>query len=287
LKISDGAKMKKEVSCENIISLVKKGYIKACIELPKELISALKKALEKEKNPLAKIVLEILLENAQIAKRERLPLCQDTGIAVVWIKKGERIVTKDLESAINEGLYLAYKEGFLRASVCEPLSRKNTNTNTPAIVHYEIVSEDVLEIYLMPKGCGSENMSALCMLSPSAGIEGIKKFVIETVKRAGPNPCPPIIVGIGIGGNFEKVALLSKKALFRPLGEPHPDKEIARLEKEILEEINNLGIGPLGFGGETTCLGVHIETYPCHIASLPVAVNIQCHSARIERIKIL
>ncbi|PMP96635.1 MAG: fumarate hydratase, partial [Thermodesulfobacterium geofontis] len=171
--------------------------------------------------------------------------------------------------------------------VCDPLTRKNTLTNTPAIIHYEIISEDIFEIYLMPKGCGSENMSALCMLSPSVGIEGIKKFVIEIVKKAGPNPCPPIIVGVGIGGNFEKVALLAKRALFRLLGESNPDPEIAKLEKELLEEINSLGIGPLGFGGKITCLGVHIETYPCHIASLPVAVNIQCHSARLARIKLI
>ena len=279
--------MKKEIPYEETVSLIKEGYIKACKNLSQEVKEAFKKALEKEENFLAKVVLEILLENAEIAEKENLPLCQDTGIPVVWVKIGESIRVNNLEKAINEGLYLAYKEGFLRASVCDPITRKNTNTNTPAIIHYEIVAEDVFEIYLMPKGCGSENMSALCMLSPSKGIEGIKEFVIETVKKAGPNPCPPIILGVGIGGNFEKSALISKKALFRPLGKKHPNPEIARLEEELLKEINNLGIGPLGFGGETTCLGVHIETCPCHIASLPVAVNIQCHSARIVRIKIL
>ncbi|MCD6489127.1 MAG: fumarate hydratase [Thermodesulfobacterium sp.] len=279
--------MKKEISYEETVSLIKEGYIKACKNFSQEVKEAFKKALEKEENLLAKAVLEILLKNAEIAEKENLPLCQDTGIPVVWVKIGEGIRVKNLEKAINEGLYLAYKEGFLRASVCDPLTRKNTNTNTPAIIHYEIVAEDIFEIYLMPKGCGSENMSALCMLSPSKGIEGIKEFVIETVKKAGPNPCPPIILGIGIGGNFEKSALISKKALFRPLGKKHPNPEIARLEEELLKEINILGIGPLGFGGKTTCLGVHIETCPCHIASLPVAVNIQCHSSRIARIKIL
>ncbi len=279
--------MKKEISYEEIVERVKEGYIRACRELSEEVVFALKKALEKEENSLARMVLEILLENTEIAKKEGLPLCQDTGIPVCWIKIGEEVKVKNLEKALNEGLYLSCKEGFLRASVCDPLTRENTQTNTPAIVHYEVVPEDVLEIYLMPKGCGSENMSALKMLSPSAGIEGIKKFVVETVKKAGPNPCPPIVVGVGIGGNFEKSALLSKKALFRPLGTPHPDTKIAELEREILEDINNLGIGPLGFGGKTTALAVHIETYPCHIASLPVAVNIQCHSARTVRIKIL
>jgi fumarate hydratase subunit alpha len=279
--------MKREISYEEIVNLVKEGYIKACRELPQEVIEAFNKALEAEENSLAKVVLEVLFQNAEIARKEGLPLCQDTGIPVVWVRIGEDVKVKNLEKAINEGLYLSYKEGFLRASVCDPLTRKNTQTNTPAIIHYEIVPEDVLEIYLMPKGCGSENMSALCMLSPSAGIEGIKKFVIETVKKAGPNPCPPITVGIGIGGNFEKSALISKKALFRPLGMPHSDPEIAKLEKELLEEINNLGIGPLGFGGKTTALAVHIETCPCHIASLPVSVNIQCHSARVAKIKIL
>ncbi|PMP66414.1 MAG: fumarate hydratase [Thermodesulfobacterium geofontis] len=279
--------MKREISYEKIVSLVKENYFKACLKLPEEQIFAFKKALEKEENLLAKAIFEILLKNAELAEKKSLPLCQDTGIPVVWVRIGEKIKVNNLEKAINEGLYLAFKEGCLRASVCDPLTRKNTLTNTPAIIHYEIISEDIFEIYLMPKGCGSENMSALCMLSPSVGIEGIKKFVIEIVKKAGPNPCPPIIVGVGIGGNFEKVALLAKRALFRPLGESNPDPEIAKLEKELLEEINSLGIGPLGFGGKITCLGVHIETYPCHIASLPVAVNIQCHSARLARIKLI
>ena len=182
---------------------------------------------------------------------------------------------------------MAQKEGYLRPSVCDPLTRKNTGTNTPAVIHYEIVPEDIFEIELLPKGCGSENMSALAMLSPSAGVEGIKNFVIETVKKAGPNPCPPVIVGVGIGGDFEKSALLAKRALYREIGALNSDPEIAKIEKELLEKINTLGIGPLGFKGKITCLAVHIETHPCHIASLPVAVNIQCHCARIFKIKFL
>lgn len=268
---------------------VKEGYIRACKELPEEVLKALEEALEKEELPLAKAVLEVLIENAKIAKKERLPLCQDTGIPIVWIKMGVNLglAISKLEEAINKGLFRAYKEGLLRASVCDPLSRKNTGTNTPAIIHYDLVDENILEIDMLPKGCGSENMSALSMLSPAEGMEGIKRFVIETVKKAGPNPCPPITIGVGIGGSFEKAALLSKEALFRPLGTHNPDPKIAELENQILDEINRLNIGPLGLKGKTTALGVHIETYPCHIASLPVAVNIQCHANRSTRIKIL
>ncbi len=279
--------MNKKVSYEQVVSAVKEEYIKACKKLPGNVIKIFEEALKREKNLLAKAVLEVLIENNRIAEKEGLPLCQDTGIPVVWVRIGERIKIENLEKAINEGLALAQKEGYLRASVCDPFTRKNTGTNTPAVIHYEIVPEDILEIELLPKGCGSENMSALAMLSPSVGIEGIKNFVIEIVKKAGPNPCPPVIVGVGIGGDFEKAALLAKKALFRELGSLNPDPKIAKLEKELLLKINELGIGPLGLGGETTCLGVHIETYPCHIASLPVAVNIQCHCARIFKIKFL
>lgn len=268
---------------------VKEGYIKACKELPDEVLKALKEALNRETTLLSKAVLEVLIENAKIAKLENLPLCQDTGIPIIWIKLGTGLNLKisKLEKAIDEGLFEAYKEGLLRASVCDPISRENTKTNTPAIIHYELVDQNVLEIEILPKGCGSENMSDLCMLPPSEGIEGVKKFVIETVKKAGPNPCPPVTLGIGIGGSFEKAALLSKKALFRPLGTFNKNPDIAKLESQILEEINNLQIGPLGFKGKITALAVHIETYPCHIASLPVAVNIQCHAHRIARIKIL
>lgn len=279
--------MSEEISYQEIVNKVKEAYIRACKSLPPEVLESLTKSLDEETEPLAKAVLEVLLENAEIARKENLPICQDTGIPVVWVKIGEEVCIKNLEKAINEGLFLAYKEGLLRASVCEVLTRKNTGTNTPAVIHYELVPGKVLEIDLLPKGCGSENMSALAMLPPSAGIEGIKRSVVEIVKKAGPNPCPPVTVGVGIGGTFEKAALLAKKALFRPFGTSHPEEEIAKLEKELLSEINSLMIGPLGLKGKTTALAVHIETYPCHIASLPVAVNFQCHAYRIAKIKFL
>lgn len=277
----------KTISYREVVEAVKRGYIETCVKLPQEVKNVLRKAYFEEENLLAQAVLEVLMENAEIAEKENLPLCQDTGIPVVWVRIGEEIRIKNLERAINEGLELACKEGYLRASVCDPLTRKNTQTNTPAVIHYEILEEEVFELWLMPKGCGSENMSRTLMLSPSQGWEGIKEFVIETVKKAGPNPCPPLIVGVGIGGTFEKSALLAKKALFRNLGTSNLDQEIAKLEKELLEEINALGIGPLGFGGKTTALAVHLESYPCHIASLPVSVNLQCHSARKICLKLL
>ncbi len=276
-----------KIERSQIIEEVKKGYINACKVLSESVKRKLAEALEQETNPLARAVLEVLLENAELAKKENLPICQDTGIPVVWVKIGERVEVEGLSDAVNEGLKLAREEGLLRASVCDPISRKNTGTNTPAVIHYELVPEEVLEIWLMPKGCGSENMSALAMLSPSAGLEGVKNFVIETIKKAGPNPCPPLTVGVGIGGDFEKCALLAKKALFRDYGQKNPDPKLAELEEELLSKINELGIGPLGLGGKTTCLEVRIETAPCHIASLPVAVNVQCHAARTVKLKLV
>jgi fumarate hydratase subunit alpha len=275
-----------KISREKVVEEVKKGYINACKVLSESVKRRLAEALEEETNPLAKAVLEVLLENAELAQKENLPICQDTGIPVVWVKIGEKVEVEGLSEAINEGLKLAREEGLLRASVCDPLTRKNTGTNTPAVIHYELVPGEELEIWLMPKGCGSENMSALVMLSPSAGLEGVKNFVIETIKKAGPNPCPPVTVGVGIGGDFEKCALLAKKALFRDYGEKNPDPKLAELEEELLLKINELGIGPLGLGGKTTCLEVRIETAPCHIASLPVAVNVQCHAARTVKLKL-
>lgn len=276
-----------KIERSQIIEEVKKGYINACKVLSESVKRKLAEALEQETNPLARAVLEVLLENAELAKKENLPICQDTGIPVVWVKIGERVEVEGLSDAVNEGLKLAREEGLLRASVCDPISRKNTGTNTPAVIHYELVPEEVLEIWLMPKGCGSENMSALAMLSPSAGLEGVKKFVIDTIKKAGPNPCPPVTVGVGIGGDFEKCALLAKKALFRDYGQKNPDPKLAELEEELLSKINELGIGPLGLGGKTTCLEVRIEASPCHIASLPVAVNLQCHAARTVKLKLV
>ncbi len=269
-----------------IVEKVAQGVVEAARKLPQEVISALEAASEKEASPLAQKTLSLLIENASLAQREGLPLCQDTGILVAWVELGEEVQVKGLSEAINEGVAKGYEEGFLRKSVADPLSRKNTGTNTPAVIHLNLVPGDKLKISLMPKGCGSENMSRLAMLPPAAGLSGVKRFVLETVAQAGPNPCPPVTIGVGIGGTFEKAALLAKKALFRPLSAPHPEPRIAALEEELLEEVNRLGIGPLGFGGRTTALSVKVETFPTHIASLPVAVNLQCHAARAKTIEL-
>jgi fumarate hydratase subunit alpha len=278
------------ISFDKLKEEVKKAYISSCIKLPNSVKELFKQARNKEvEGSLAQKVFDILLQNAEIAERESLPLCQDTGIPVILVRISEGLtIPNGLEKAINDGIAEAVKEGYLRASVAHPLTRENTGTNTPAVIHYEIVPGDELfEIWAMPKGCGSENMSRLAMLKPADGIEGIKNFVLETVKLAGPNPCPPVIVGVGIGGSFEHCAFLAKKALFRELGTPNPDPKVKALEEELLSEINKLGIGPLGFGGKTTALAVHVEIAHTHIASLPVAVNFLCHSARIAKIKFL
>jgi fumarate hydratase subunit alpha len=278
------------ISLEKLKEEVKKAYISSCIKLPNSIKELFKQARNKEEEgSLAQWVFDILLQNAEIAERESLPLCQDTGIPVILVRISEGLtIPTGLESAINAGVAEAVKEGYLRASVAHPLTRENTGTNTPAIIHYEIVpGKELFEIWVMPKGCGSENMSRLAMLKPADGLEGIKNFVLETVKLAGPNPCPPLIMGVGIGGSFEHCAFLAKKALFRELGTPNPDPKVKALEEELLSEINKLGIGPLGFGGKTTALAVHVEVAHTHIASLPVAVNFLCHSARIVKIKFL
>jgi fumarate hydratase subunit alpha len=278
------------VSFEKLKEEVKKAYISSCIKLPNSVKELIKQARNKEvEGSLAQKVFDILFQNAEIAERESLPLCQDTGIPVILVRISEGLtIPNGLEKAINAGVAEAVKEGYLRASVAHPLTRENTGTNTPAVIHYEIVPGDKLfEIWVMPKGCGSENMSRLAMLKPADGLEGIKNFVLETVKLAGPNPCPPLIVGVGIGGSFEYCAFLAKKALFRELGTPNPDPKVKALEEELLSEINKLGLGPLGFGGKTTALAVHVEVAHTHIASLPVAVNFLCHSARIAKIKFL
>jgi len=278
------------ISLDKLKEEVKKAYIFSCIKLPNSVKELFIQARNKEvEGSLAQKVFDILLQNAEIAERESLPLCQDTGIPVILVRISEGLtIPTGLEKAINAGIAEAVKEGYLRASVAHPLTRENTGTNTPAVIHYEIVPGDELfEIWIMPKGCGSENMSRLAMLKPADGIEGIKDFVLETVKLAGPNPCPPLIVGVGIGGSFEHCAFLAKKALFRELGTLNPDPKVKALEEELLFEINKLGIGPLGFGGKTTALAVHVEVAHTHIASLPVAVNFLCHSARIAKIKFL
>lgn len=271
----------RHISPQEITSKVKELCIRAACGLGSDVVLALEGFRGKEESPLGKEVLDQIIENAQIALKEDAPMCQDTGIAVFFVEIGRKVsIDGSLEDAINEGVRQGYKEGYLRKSVCHPLTRKNTGDNTPAIIHTNIVDGDKVKITIAPKGAGSENMSRLAMLKPSQGLPAIKDFVINTVKEAGGNPCPPIILGIGIGGNFEKSALLAKEALLRNVGTPNPDKELDSLEKELLDKVNNLGIGPMGFGGRTTALAVHIKTAPCHIASLPVAVNIQCHAAR-------
>lgn len=272
------------VSAAEITAKVRELCIAAAYDLPEDAIAAFRQALEKEESPQGKAIFEELLENARVATIERIPYCQDTGLAVVFVKKGPRVTIEGgtLTQAITEGVSKGYTEGYLRASaVAEPLfDRKNTKDNTPPIIHIEESDEDELVITLVPKGAGSENMSRLVMLTPSAGWEGVKAEVVETVRRAGANPCPPIVVGVGIGGNFEQSAYLAKKALTRTLGEPHPDPRWAALERELLEEVNKTGIGPQGLGGTVTALAVHIEFYPTHIASLPVAINLGCHAYR-------
>lgn len=279
----------KRINKQDIVNAVKSLYIDAAIYLPDDVSQALKRAFEREKG-LSKEILWQIIENQKVAFEERIPLCQDTGIAVIFVEWGTEVVYQDGDpkEAFNEGVRLAVQEGYLRASVVDDpiFERKNTKDNTPCIVHFELVKGDKVRIILAPKGAGSENMSALKMLKPSQGLEGVKDFIIDTVRRAGGNPCPPIIVGVGIGGNFEKCALLAKKALLRKLGEANRNPDYAKLERELLELINSLQIGPMGIGGETTALAVHIEYAPCHIASLPVAVNIQCHSARHKEIEL-
>lgn len=252
-----------------------------------DVLAALERAYREEVSPAGKDILRQLIENARLACEESLPMCQDTGFAVVFLEIGQdvHVTGGDLYSAVNEGVRKGYSDGFLRKSILgHPFERKNTGDNTPAVIHCCIVPGDKLKITVAPKGGGSENMSGLKMLKPAEGVAGVKKFVLEQVSNAGPNPCPPIIVGVGIGGTFEKAALLAKKALLRPVGQKSPLPDIARLEEELLLEVNKLGIGPQGLGGLITALAVHIEVYAVHMASLPVAVNINCHAARHKTI---
>lgn len=273
----------KQIHFDTIVEAVKNMCIEANYYLPEDIYDALKSGEEREISPVGKDILKDICLNANIAKREDIPICQDTGTAVVFVKLGQEVYIEGglLEDAINEGVRLGYKEGYLRKSIVEnPLYRKNTGDNTPAIVHYEIVAGDHLELLVAPKGGGSENMSKVYMLTPSQGIAGVKKAVFEAVTLAGPNACLPVVIGIGIGGNFEKCTLLAKKALTRDIGSYHADERMAKLEQELLEEVNNMGIGPQGLGGSVTALAVHIESYPCHIASMPLAINMGCHVNR-------
>ena len=273
----------REISCNAIISSIKEMCIQATHYLSDDMKSALYKGVEKEESPLGRQILEQLCENLTIAGEDMIPICQDTGMAVVFVEIGQEVHITDggLEDAINEGVRQGYVEGYLRKSVVsDPIERVNTQDNTPAIIHYSIVPGDRFRITLAPKGFGSENMSQIRMFKPSAGLQGIKDFILEAVETAGPNPCPPMVVGVGIGGTFDKCALLAKKALMRPLNTENPDPYYADLEKEMLEKINKLGIGPQGFGGKTTAIGLNIETMPTHIAGMPCAVNINCHVTR-------
>lgn len=279
----------RQINTEEITDTVEKICIDANYNLGEDLITSLRNALDKEESPLGKEVIKQLLENAEIGRNEQVPVCQDTGYAVVFVEIGQNVMIKgqSLQEAINEGVRRGYKNGYLRKSIVRsPLDRVNTGDNTPAAIHTDIVPGDKLKITFIAKGGGCENMSRTAMLTPAHGRDGVINFVVETVKIAGANPCPPIIVGVGLGGTFEYASLLSKKAILRSVGIHNKDSNIAYLEDELLEKINKLGIGPQGFGGRITALAVHVETYPCHIASLPVAVNIECHSHRPKSIVI-
>ncbi|MFA7165792.1 MAG: fumarate hydratase [Desulfoplanes sp.] len=271
----------RQIDARIITQQVADMVVQANVELPQDVLGALTTALANETSDAGREVLQQLLDNAALAKSTRLPLCQDTGLAVFFVELGNEChIVGDLTEAINQGVRDGYRDGFLRKSSCHPLTRKNTGDNTPAIIHTDIVPGDTLTIKFMAKGGGSENMSRATMLTPAQGWEGIRDFVVRRMAEAGPNPCPPTIVGVGIGGTFDLAPILAKKALFRPLDVPHPDPEIAAMEDELFAAINALGIGPMGLGGRTTCLGVRINMAPCHIASLPLAVNVQCHSSR-------
>ena len=272
----------REIDAVIITQTVKKLCIDANCRLSDDVKKCIKKSCDGEVWPHAKEILERIVENYEIAEKENMPICQDTGMACVFLEIGQDVhINGDITDAVNEGVRQGYEEGYLRKSVVrDPIDRVNTGDNTPAMIYFEIVPGDKIELTVAPKGFGSENMSKIAMLRPSDGLQGVKDFVIKTVEEAGPNPCPPVVVGVGIGGTFDKAAYLAKKALIRPVDVPNSDSFYAELEKELLDEINNLGIGPQGLGGKTTALAVNIEKYPTHIAGLPVAVNINCHVTR-------
>ncbi|MFH1562624.1 MAG: fumarate hydratase [Nitrospirota bacterium] len=273
----------RKIHTNTITKVVKDLCIKANLELREDVLLAFEKSLNNESHPQAKKILQILLENAQIAKEKRLPICQDTGIAIVFVELGQEVmvVGDDLTDAINQGIRLGYEEGYCRKSVVsDPIIRENTKDNTPGIIHYTIVPGEGLKITVMPKGFGCENKSCIKMLRPTVTVSEIKAVIIEVVKEAGPDACPPFILGIGLGGTMDKAAQLAKEVLILPINKSSPQTHIAKLEQEILDEVNKLNIGPAGLGGKTTALGVNILTYPTHIAGLPVAININCHALR-------
>jgi fumarate hydratase subunit alpha len=280
----------KKVNLSEVKEKIRQAVQDANFIIDPDLKKVIQNCFPGEEAPAGQEVLKQILQNADIAASEKLALCQDTGLAVFFVELGEKVKIeyagfKSLHDAISQGTREGYGEGYLRKSVCDPLSRKNSGDNTPVFIHWEVVAGDAFKVTFMAQGGGAENMSALKMMPPSAGPKGIEDFVVETVSKAGPNPCPPTVVGVGIGGNFDTSALLAKKALLRkPVGSPHADPVYADMEKRILERINKLGIGPMGLGGRTTSLAVHIVSHPCHIASFPVAVNINCHSHRIVEI---
>jgi len=276
----------REIHVDEIRDMVAQMCIEAAYILSDDVLTALERAAEIETAPTAKEIIGLLQENARIAREDHIPLCQDTGIAIFFAEIGQDLRIKNgfIVDAINEGVRKGYREGHLRKSVVDPISRKNTGDNTPAIIYTELVPGDKLKISFMPKGGGSENMSVIRMLNPTEGVDGIRSFVLECVRKAGANPCPPVVVGVGIGGDFEKAALLAKKALLRPVGSPNAKLELSSLEELLLKAVNKTGIGPEGLGGKVTALAIHVESFPCHMASLPVAVNINCHAARHKTI---
>jgi fumarate hydratase subunit alpha len=281
--------MLREIEANAVTEAVRDLCIEANTRLPEDHLTALRRALDEEESPLGHEVLERLLENAKVARERCIAFCQDTGYAVFFVELGSevRVSGGELGEAIDEGVRRGYEEGFLRKSIVQsPLDRTNTGDNTPAVVYYDITPGDGLKLTMLAKGAGCDNMSALKMLTPAEGLPEMKRFVVETIERAGPNASPPLIVGVGIGGPFERAALLAKKALTRPTGAPNPDPQLAQLEAELLDAINATGIGPAGYGGRVTALAVHIESFPTHIAAFPVAVNLDCHSHRVSSVRL-
>ena len=274
------------MNTKELIPEIRELVIKACCELDDNVVNAFRDALKREESEYSRQTLQLLIDNAEYAKKEQVACCHDTGACVVILEIGQEVTWEGmpLEDAVNEGVRQGYRDGYLRKSIVkDPLDRENTGDNTPAMIHTEIVPGDKVEIIVMPKGGGSENMGTFATLMPGDGPEGVKKFVMETIQSAGGKTCPPIIVGVGVGGTMDYCTYIAKKALLRPIGQRHPKELYARLEEEILEEINKTGIGTLGMGGTVTALDVHIEYYPCHITALPVAVNLQCHASRHAR----
>lgn len=276
------------LNLNDVTKAVKDLLLDANVNIGDDVLSKIRDAIKTEKSEIGKTVLKLIEENDLIARRDFVPMCQDTGIVVIFLEIGNQIIFDgDIYDAVNQGVREAYADGFLRKSVVNhPIERKNTKDNTPAIIHTKIIQGDKLKISVAPKGGGSENMSLVKMLIPADGKEGIKKLVLDTIFHSGGKPCPPLVVGIGIGGNLEKAAIIAKEAIFRPINDEAENQFDRELERELLKEINELGVGPMGFGGTTTALAVKVNSYPCHIASLPVAINIQCHAARHKEITI-